>query len=186
MGHVGEPAPVPTEITLHSSWRGLVSSSVGGGVILLGGLVGVSLGGFRFFPTFLLVLGLFLSAVVVFDYPVATRFTTAGLERRMMLRHQNFPWDRVRQLTRARPGLARGLRGLEHGGLAVVVGKRKYLLVDQPESPEEFDVVYALVGEERAHDMGLHNRIRPHDGTNPTWIYRRSKWAPDSATDVGS
>lgn len=182
MGHVGEPAPVPTEITLHSSWRGLVASSIGAGVILLAGVAGVLLGGWRFFPTLVLALGLFLSAVVLFDYPVATRFTAEGFERRMPLRHQRFGWDRVRQLTRARPGVTANLRGLEHGGLAAAVGRRRYLLVDQPESPEEFDVVYALVGDERAHDMGLHNRLRPHDGTNPTWIYRRSKWAPDSTT----
>ena len=183
MGHVGEPAPVPTEITLHSSWRGLVASSIGGGCILLGGIVGVLLGGWRFVPVLVLGLGLFLSAVVVLDYPIATRFTAVGLQRRMLLRHQHFDWDQVRQLTRARPGVTGNLRGLEHGGLAAVVGKRRYLLVDQPESPDEFDVVYALIGDERAHDMGLHNRLRPHDGTNPTWIYRRSKWAPDGADE---
>ena len=181
MGHVGEPAPDSTEVTLHSSWRGIFASCFGAGLVFLAGVIGILFGGWSVVPTFVFGLGLFLVLVVLLDYPVSSRFTAEGVQRRMMLRHRWFDWEQVSQLTRVRPGIARGLRGLEHGGLAAVIGKRRYLLVDQPESPEEFDVVYRLVGKERADDLGLHNRIRPSDGTHPTWLYRRAKWAPDEA-----
>ena len=128
----------------------------------------------------LLVVGAVLVVGVLADYPVATTFTPDGFRRRMVLRHQTVAWHRVSQLTRVRPGVTRNLRGLSHGGLAAAVGRRRYLLVDQPESPDEFDALYELVGE-RAEDLGLSGRIRPDDGTPPTWIYRRSKWAPENA-----
>ena len=165
-------------LTMHSSWRGILANVCGAGLVVLSGLVGVALGGWRLLPTGLLVIGLVLLLGVLADYPVATTFTAEGFRRRMTLRSQWIPWERVSQLTRVRPGVTRNLRGLTHGGLAAVVGKRRYLLVDQPESPQEFDALYELVGE-RAVDLGLAGRIRPDDETPPTWLYRRAKWAPD-------
>ena len=169
-----------SRVTLHSSWRGLIFSLIGASVVTAGGVFGVILGGFRLVPTVFLVAGVGFLIVVLFDYPVATTFTPTGVRRRMVLRAQSIAWDRIERITRVRPGIAKGLRGVEHGGLAAVVGRRRYLLVDQPESPEEFDLVYRAAGE-RVEELGLTGRIRPNDGTNPTWIYRRAKWAPEDA-----
>jgi hypothetical protein len=178
VGYVAGDDPAPTEVTMHSSWRGLFASLLGAILVTIGGLVGVAVGGWRFFPTLILIVGLGFVLVVLFDYPVATTFSAAGVRRRMMLRVQSWPWERISQFTRVRPGVTKGFRGLSHGGLAALVGKRRYLLLDQPESPEEFDVLYRLAGD-RVEELGLRGRIRPRDGTTPTWLYRRAKWAPD-------
>lgn len=166
---------------MHSSWRGLFSSLLGAGIVLGGGLIGVAVGGWRVFPTILVSVGVIFVLIVLLDYPVATTFSPAGIRRRMVLRAQSWSWDQVSQFTRVRPGLTAGLRGLRHGGLAILVGKRRYLLVDQPESVDEFDILYRLAGEDRVEDMGLRGNIRPGDDIAPTWLYRRSKWAPDQA-----
>lgn len=168
----------PEAVTLHSSWRGLLGSTAGALLVFAAGVYGVVGGGWRLIPTTLFVIGALLVLVVTLDYPVASRFTADAVERRMMLRRQRISWERVDLLTRARPGMTRGLRGLKHGGLVAVVGRRRYLLVDQPESPEEFDAV-ATVLDDRFFELGLERRMRTDDGTPPTWLYRRSKWAPD-------
>jgi hypothetical protein len=180
MGYVGEDDAGPVDLTLHSSWRGLALSTAGSLLVVVAGLIGVLRGGWRVFPTLVLVCGVGFLLVVLLDYPVASTFTIDGVRRRMPLRSQFFGWERVDTLTRARPGLANGLRGMKHGGLAAVVGKRRYLLVDQPESAEEFDQLYPLVAD-GANDVMLGERMRPFDGTPPTWLYRRAKWAPPEA-----
>ena len=181
-GEVPRPSgPAPTEsVTLHSSWRGLLGSAFGATAVLAAGLFGVALGGWRVFPTVLVVVGAVFVAIVLLDYPVATTISHRGIDRRMVVWRQHLGWDRVRLITRVRPGITPRLRGAEHGGLAAVVGRRRILLVDQPESPAEFDQLYRIAGD-RADDLGLHNRLRTGDGTNPTWLYRRAKWAPDGA-----
>ena len=180
MAPVADGEPNLSPITLHSSWRGLLSSLIGALLITAAGTTGVLLAGVRVLPTIFLVAGVGFLMVVMFDYPVASTFSEEGIRRRMPLRAQRFSWDEIAQFTRVRPGITRGLRGLEHGGLAVLVGRRRYLLLDQPESPDEFDQLYRLAGE-RVADLGLTGRIRPSDRTNPTWLYRRAKWAPEDA-----
>jgi len=180
VGYVGGDDPPPAEVTMHSSWRGLFASLLGATLVAFGGVVGVAVGGWRIVPTLILAVGSGFVLVVLFDYPVATTFSASGVRRRMVLRAQSWPWERITQFTRVRPGVTKGLRGLSHGGLAALVGKRRYLLVDQAESPDEFDVLYRLAGD-RVEELGLRGRIRPTDGTAPTWLYRRAKWAPDEA-----
>ena len=141
------PPAVPSSVTLHSSWRGVAASGLGATAVFGAGMVGVVLGGWRLLPTGLLALGTLFLATVLFDYPVATTFDSDGVTRRMLLRRHRIGWDRIDQLTRSRPGFASNLRGVRHGGLTAAVGRRRYLLVDQPESPEEYDVVCAVAGE---------------------------------------
>lgn len=179
MSHVGS-GDTPAELTLHSSWRGIGANTAGATLVSAAGLFGVLRGGWRVFPTLLLICGLVFLLVVLLDYPVASTFSPQGVRRRMMLRRQYFGWERVDQITRARAGFGSGLRGVKHGGLAAVVGKRRYLLVDQPESPEEFDQLYELLAGE-ADRVTLAERMRPAEGIPPTWIYRRAKWAPPEA-----
>lgn len=171
------PSDPPLGVVVHSSWSGLLGASLGALVLLGAGAVGVVLGGWRVIPTGLFVLGVLFVATVVFDYPVATAFDADGLTRRMLLRRHRILWDRVDQLTRSRPGFTAGLRGTRHGGLTAVVGRRRILLVDQPESPAEYDAVCAVMGD-RSFDVGLFGGMRPPDGTNPTWLYRSKRWSP--------
>jgi hypothetical protein len=168
-------------VTLHSSWRGIVGNALGALLVWGGGILGVSVGGWRPLPTFVFVLGLLLMAVVALDHPVASTFTAQGVTRRMMLRRQHLAWERVGQLSRTRPALTAGWRKVAHGGLVAVVGRRRYLLVDHCESADEFERVEEVVGDQR--ERLLDAVPRPTAQTGPTWLYRRARWAPDGEQD---
>lgn len=166
------------QVTLHSSWRGLISS-VGGAVAVLGlGVLAVARGGWSPVSAVVVIVGLALAAVATLDYPVASTFDADGVTRRMMLRRQRMPWSSIDRLTRTRPGTVQSLRKLAHGGLVAVRGRRRYLLVDQCESLDEFRRVESVAvrdGDGRA-DVVPH----PPDTMPPTWLHRRAKWAPTS------
>ena len=100
----------------------------------------------------------------------------------MMLRSQYISWDKASQFTRTRPSMsfAKFERNLVPGGLALVVGRRKYLLVDQLESSEEFDALDELLGDV-GEDLGMFEMLRPREGVTPTWLYRRKRWHPESS-----
>ncbi|NND75605.1 MAG: hypothetical protein HKN44_11430 [Ilumatobacter sp.] len=163
-------------ITLHSSWRGITMSTVGALAVLLIGALAVSGNGFVVLPTLILALGTLMVCAVVFDYPVASTFTPDAVVRRAMLRSHRIEWDRVDQLTRARPSLTSGLRQLKPGGLTAKVGRRRYLLVDQCESMSEFDELSEIL-EGRFVELAIDEMIVPPDSTDPTWTYRRKHWA---------
>lgn len=168
---------------MHSSWRGILSGAFGAGLLTAAGTYGVSQVGFRLFPALLLVGGWLLVLAIVFDYPIASRFSSAGVERRMLLRRQWFDWEDVRQLTRTRSSVMRIDRTLQYGGLALVKGRRRYLLVDRLESGPEYDrmveVVEATGG--AGEGVGASMLPRPGDKVAPTWLYRRDRWKPDWA-----
>ena len=170
--------PPDDSVTLHSSWRGIVLNSSGALLVLAAGLWAVSGGGVNVISVIILPMGMALVAVVLFDYPLATSFSADGLARRMMLRHQHITWDRIDQLSRTRPKLLASFRKIGHGGLVAVIGNRRYLLVDHCESRDEFKEIERIT-EDRADEIGLDEVPRPAKGTAPTWVYRRSRWAPD-------
>lgn len=173
MGH-----PAGDSVTFHSSWRGIILNTSGALLVLAAGVWSVSSGGVNVVSVAVLLMGLGLVAVVLFDYPIASTFSVDGVVRRMMLRHQHISWDRIDQLSRTRPKLLASFRKLGHGGMVAVIGKRRYLLVDHCESRDEFKELERLV-DERAEEFGLWEVPRPAKGTAPTWVYRRSKWEPD-------
>ncbi len=167
-------------VTLHSSWRGIVGSYAGAGVLLAIGLTAVIGGGWRPFSAVVFAIGALAMLGVAVDFPLASTFSADGVRRHTLLRRQYLPWDKVTQLTRSRAGLLRGMRKLVLGGLVAVVGRRRYLLVDQQESGPEFDALWHVIGD-RDDEIGLDTLGRPADDVPPTWIYRRAKWAPDQA-----
>ncbi|HEY3484522.1 MAG TPA: hypothetical protein VGK49_04015 [Ilumatobacteraceae bacterium] len=173
-------APPATSITIHSSWRGIILTLVGSLIVLGLGLLGLGAAGeVRVIPVLFLVFGTLFLLVALFDYPVATRFDSEGVHRRSILRLHTIRWDDVRALTRTRPKLLGSFRGLSAGGLAAVVGKRRYLLVDQPESEEEFDTLEEVIGA-MGEPVFFDGVVRP--GRNaPTWLYRRAKWRSPGA-----
>ena len=170
-------APPATSITIHSSWRGIIGSLVGALIILGLGLIGLATAGARLIPMGFMLLGTLFLLVALFDYPVATTFDEDGVHRRSILRRHTIEWDRVRSLTRTRPSMLRGFRGLSAGGLAAAVGRRRYLLVDQPESEAEYDELEEVLGA-FGEPIPLDNVVRPGSGNAPTWMYRRAKWSP--------
>lgn len=173
-----------TELTLHSSWRGIVASFAGALVVTAIGALVIAYNGAAVLSVLVTVVGVGFLATVVFDYPVASTFTADGIERRMMLRRQTIPWADVRQLSRSRPGLTKGIRGLRHGGLVAVVGRRRYLLVDQCEARTEYDVLAPIVAVAEAdlgRELGWDGLGEPEEKVPPTWVSRRSRWNPNTA-----
>ena len=169
-------ADADRSVTLHSSWKGVILSAVGAACVFVFGLgITLSSGGATV-AVGVLVLGSVLLATVLFDYPVSSRFTSEYVERRAILRRQTIAWDRVDQLTRARPGIA-GLRSLTPGGLTAKVGRRRYLLVDQCEAMSEFDALGEVLVD-RYVELGVDEMIPPRTETDPTWTYRRRRWQP--------
>jgi hypothetical protein len=170
----------PESITLHSSWRGIVLGGFGATVVAVGGTYGVSQVGFRLVPGTLFVVGWILVLAMLLDYPIAATFTSTGVTRRMVLRRQRFEWDAESQLSRARPRMIKVDRRIEHGALALIRGRRRYLLVDRLESADEFDSMVEVVeaGDSDARPSML---PRPGDKVSPTWLYRRAHWRPEWA-----
>ena len=171
-------SPHDRSATLHSSWRGIVGSFLGAFLLLFLGVLAVSAAGWSLLSGGLLVVGVVMSVGTSWDYPLRSTFGPDGIERRCLLRRQHLGWDRVRQLSRSRSGLFSG--GLRLGGLSAIVGRRRYLLVDQAESGAEHDDLDALLGDELGEAVGFDGLRRPGDDVNPTWIYRRGRWRPPS------
>lgn len=150
-------------------------------MLVAGGVV-VGSTGWVLLPTLTLVFGTVLVLVVLLDYPVASTFDARGVTRRAALRHHRLAWDDVGQLTRARPSLVVRLRGLEPGGLVAKVGRRRYLLVDQCESTAEHKALERAVGD-AATGLRFGHLMIPPDTVDPTWTYRRRRWADHSSTE---
>jgi len=162
-------------VTFHSSWKGFGSSLIGSVIVLAAGVASAVFGGSTG-SWILLAVGVVLTAGVFLDYPVAARFDRGGVTRRALLRRHRIEWERVDQLTRARPGIAAAARNLNPGGLTVKVGRRRYLLIDQCESRREFDALMVVL--DGRDGLGLDDLIAPPDGVVPTWTYRRTRWEP--------
>jgi hypothetical protein len=173
---------VATEsVTLHTSWRGIVTSAAGAFIVLLAGVLVVAAAGFRVLPTLVLVAGVAATLIVLFDYPIAVTFDADGLTRRTLLRRQRIRWSAIDQLSRSRPSFVAGIRNLAHGGLVAVVGRRRYMLVDRCESPDEFAELERIL--DPIDDSILERVPRPHPAATPTWLYRRARWAPEQPSD---
>jgi hypothetical protein len=168
-------------VTLHTSWRGIISSAAGAFLVLAAGILVVAAVGFRVLPTLVLIAGVAGTVIVLFDYPIAVTFDAEGFTRRTMLRRQRMPWSRIDQLSRSRPNAVAGFRKLAHGGLVAVIGRRRYMLVDRCESPDEFAELERILD---PVDVGILERVpRPHPSASPTWLYRRARWAPEQPSD---
>ena len=167
-------------VTLHSSWRGIVSGLIGSTVLVTLGIAGLAAGRGTT-PTVITIAGILLVAAVTLDLPVACRLDTDGVQRRMMLRRQHIPWSRITALSRGRPSLSARRRDLDPGPLVALIGRRRYLLVDQSESLHEYeDLLDVLRASGRGDDIEA--LLPPADSRTPTWTYRRRRWHPGADT----
>jgi hypothetical protein len=164
------------QLTLHSGWRGILLSYLGAIAVFVAGVVSVAGAGARVVPVGLLIVGIVLVIGVLADYPISTRFSVDGVQRRALVRHHLIRWDTVTAFTRARPSIRVAQRGFAPGGLTALVGRRNYLLVDRVESGGEYDRLDTLL---RSWDIDLGLGMRPSDNVAPTWMYRRKRWAPE-------
>jgi len=164
------------QITIHSSWKGIITSYGGAALILLGGSIAVSANGGRLLPILILLGGMILTAGVLFDYPLAATFDRDGVVRRALFRRHRIEWERVDQLTRTRPSIFAMRRQVVQGGLTAAVGKRRYLLTDAVESLDEHEALARLLD---GHEIAFDGLLRPPDDVPPSWLYRRQKWRPE-------
>lgn len=175
------PDAVEPSITIHATLFSLVGGVLGASLLTLAGVYGVSAVGFRIVPTVLLVFGVFTLGVTLLDFPVASHFTPAGVRRRMLLRSQRFAWAEGDRLTRTRPVVFKSLRKMQHGGLTLVRGRRRYLLADRVESLAEYEALVAMLTSAGV-EVGAEALPRPDLDVAPTWLYRRRRWRPDDAS----
>jgi len=168
-------------LTLYSSWRGLIV-----GILAPALLIGFSVsamiwsGQVSILAMILASMGAFLGLVVLFDLPRRCVITDSGITRRCPLRAQLVPWDQITSITRTpgttftghkEPGAGRLSRGM--GGLSAVAGKRRYLLLDHVEGPDEYaELVRCL----KAWAPGVSLRASPPpDQAPPTWLYHERR-----------
>ena len=183
MGH-GESTTDRT-VTIHSTWRHLGGSLIGAGAVALGGSFGIVAAGPRPVPIVLTVVGWTAVVAVCLDVPVATTFSSTWVERRTVVRRHRTEWRPTDRLTRVRPSVLRFERTVQHGGLVLHRGRRRYLLVDRSESAAEFDELVAVLesGSPSASHLGASMLPRPSDRVPPTWLYRRRRWRPHPGGD---
>lgn len=170
-------------IDLYSSWRGIALAGLSPGILIALGAYGLALGGWLWLPGLLLIAGVTLLGIMVFDFPLRAQFGDNGVTRRMLGRSQVLAWDDVmviERLRKRRMSLPRWLRidrfneprPPTPGGLVALTAKRRrYLLLDRGESQSEYDGLVAALGS-WAPDVVI-NADRPHDGVTPTHLYRR-------------
>ncbi|MEO0494276.1 MAG: hypothetical protein AAF081_12770 [Actinomycetota bacterium] len=174
-----EAAETDARIVLHSSWTGIVMAVLGAVLLAVIAIVAWARAGATVVSLGATALTLVAMLVVAFDLPVATSFSERGLVRHTPLRRHEITWDAVARLKRARVGVHHTRRG-KLGGLIANRGHRNYTLVDQLESPQEFDELRRVLGPVAVR-LGLTDELRPPDGQPPTWLYRRKQWRPAGA-----
>lgn len=139
-------------------------------------------GGVRVISVILGSAAIVLSAIAVFDYPVALRVSPEGLQRRCLGRRSILPWSSVQTITRtadvASSATERGhlRRGRGPGGLVAISGRRRYLLTNQSESRDEFEVLRSAV--ERWAPTVRFVATRPLEKQPPSWLYRHGRHRP--------
>lgn len=171
-------------VTMHSSWTGIVAVAVGAGLLDLLGLgalltLGVSLG-----TVTLMLVALVCTVLVLLDLPVAAEFGADGVTRVSPARRSFLPWGRVTRLSRLRRGVLRTSRSSPVGGLVAMLGSRRVVLVDRMEGKAEFEQLVTVLGP-RGADLLVDELAEPPLEQTPTWMYRRSKWAPDATSSTG-
>jgi hypothetical protein len=176
-----DPEQEDRSVTLHSSWRAVAGGYVGPLILLGITAIAVQRAGVGPIAVAMAAFSLILIAILLFDFPVATRFDERGLVRRMPLRHHRVDWDDIERLSRARGKVLDPRRFADRsnrGGLVAVVGRRRYLLVDQAESRQEFESLAALL--ERVAPWLVDEGLLPPENSPPTFLYRRRRWRPES------
>lgn len=173
--------PLLEPVTVHTSWRGLLSAVVSPLLLLGYAVLLVSSDGAGPIAVGALAIGLGLAVVAVLDYPIRSELSAEGVRRVCLLRSQLLPWSELVAIERA-PGSARSaLRRRREDGQPKVVtgglvargrGRRRYLLTDRIESRREYDAIRALFDRlELATNL---RAARPAEDAPPTDLYRRS------------
>jgi hypothetical protein len=156
------------DVRLYSSWRGLMLAFLSPCLLLAIAALAIQAEGLHVVATVLLVIGVGMLLVSLFDFPIYTTFTTDGIRRRTPLRTHKISWDKVIAVNRARGG-----RMTKRAGpLAAAVGKRRYLLVDRTECVDEYQSLQVLLTDVETPLSA----VAPDPKTVPTWLYHQKRW----------
>jgi hypothetical protein len=171
----------PGSLFLHSTWTTIIGSAFG--AFVMTGFAGLLLvdTGWNLLSGLMSAVALALVALVLFEMPVSSEFTTEGVTRRSIARHHHLAWEDLTAVRRLRMGFIGSRERSRGGGLVAQRGRRTHALVDSMESTEEFEAFRKLLGD-YTDDLRMHEVRKPPEGRPPTWLYRRSKWKPESAT----
>lgn len=172
------PSDEGRPVVLHSTWTGIVMTSLGALIFVVFAIVLLASNGPNALTLVVLGLAVIAAAVVGLDMPVAAAFGSDGITRHTPLRRQHLPWADVGRVDRARSGVFRTRKQGRGGGLVAKVGRKSYALTDALESAIEFDELRRRMGADRADQLGLVESIRPAIDRTPTYTYRRKKWHP--------
>jgi len=167
-------------VTLHSSWRGIISIYLGASMVCAAGVAALISSGPNLISIPLSIVGVVVLVGTALDVTIASTFDEAGITRRCLLRRHHISWDRIDRLVRPRSSIFSG-RSQVGRGLIAVIGRRRYTLADQAESGSEYDRLEELAtsfADPRAVRL-VDDIVRPSDEVAPTWIYRRGRWRPD-------
>ena len=172
--------PVPESVVIHTSWRGIAFAGLGvAALIVFSGLLLVVVGP-NVLTVLIAVVAVVGAAVVLLDMPIASVFDRNGVTRRALLRREWLSWDDVIRLTRLRRGAFRDSRDAPAGGLVAIRGRRHYYLSDRMEGRSEYEQLRAVLADRREELLFEQLAVPPQEQP-PTWLYRRSKWAPENA-----
>ena len=161
------------EVRLYSTWRGRVLAFVSPLALMGLGVLAVVAEGMNAFSLVLVVVGGLLLLTTLFDFPIWTSFDHEGIVRRTVLRAHRLPWSRITTVARAPASRLKPRNMRRAGPLVATIGRRRYLLLDCVEGPDEYDAVHAYAS---AADNGpLMQAEQPADGTAPTWLYHRKR-----------
>jgi hypothetical protein len=168
------------ELVLHSSIRGSISGLAAPFLLLLAAAAGwwrqprVGTG-------MAIALGLAVVLLLAFllDHPHRTMFDPTGVTRVCWLRHHHIGWTKINRLSRGRgsslanPRRKEGPSARATGPLVAVVGRRRYLLIDQCESRAEYEALRKSL-DEWGVKASLTATPPPMDAP-PTDLYRRRR-----------
>ena len=163
------PTDATPYVRLYSSWRGVVFAFLTPALLLGVAALAVLADGFSPVADVIIVLGVGMLAIGLLDFPLYTTLAPSGITRRTLLRAHSIPWTSIAALNRARGGR----RKRRAGPLVAAIGRRRYLLVDQVESPDEYEAIRKLCDSD-AIPVPL-VAIEPAPGTPPTWLYHRKR-----------
>ena len=143
------------EVRLYSSWRGLMLAFLSPCLLLGIAALAIQAEGLHVVATVILVIGVGMLLVSLFDFPIYTTFDANGIRRRTPLRTHKIGWDKVIAVNREEAAAVD-----RAGPLAAAVGKRRYLLVDRTESFDEYQSLQQLLGEDGV-ETPLSGRVAP-------------------------
>jgi hypothetical protein len=137
------------------------------------GVLAIVAEGMNVISLVLVLIGGLLLLTTMFDFPIWTSFDHEGIVRRTVLRAHRLPWSRLTTVARAPASRLKPRNMRRAGPLVATIGRRRYLLLDCPEGPDEYNAVRSYAS---AADNGpLMQAEPPAEGTAPTWLYHRKR-----------